>query len=671
MKAGIIIGGLSLLSLSVAHAAAVDPSALRLADSVVTGTGFAVASLISPGSVTRIGEDDLQRRSLADVAELFRDVPGVILTDADTPGMKRISIRGESSRRVTIRIDGQTMTDHTDHGTPLLIDPAMIERVEVVRGPASVISGSNAIGGVVNIITRRGSDVPLETYVGGGYYSATQGYRSNAGLSGSSGDFDYRLSLSRSEHADRRTRGYGELGNSSYDNESAALHLGYRKANHYMAFKAERFNLSAGTWTDPGQNPGVDMTMNFPKRDQQRYALFYEAADLSPLVKKLSVNAYHREVDREFSLHSIMSTPMGVMEIQNDSFDQQQTRGLGAQAELELLAGQTTLVGLEYVDDELDSEKFPAASRQLANQQTFSAFVQQDWQVAQDWTAYLGGRYYRVESELERTTEGSAADGSDDRVLGSLGLVYSPVAHWALRANLAQGYSYPTLTQLHMVAVAGSNTHYGNPDLKPERARVMELGWRYEVPVLTVDAVVFHTIAKDYIDRQRIIETPDGFRPPSSARQQQWQYTNISEAETTGLEVSLEWRPDWIAHPHAAFSVSQREFDYGNGYSTKDSGLPTATGTLGLRSYVQLGQVDSELDFFVRTASGAERKGADRRVEDREAGYATLNLAMTFDYQERLSARVLLGNLLNRSYRPLDELPGLQRHIDTEIRLTF
>lgn len=671
MKTHIFVAGLSALALSVAQASEVDP-ALQLADTVITGTGFAVASLMSPGSVTRIGEDDLRRRSLADVAELFRDVPGVVLTDADTPGMKRISIRGESSRRVTIRIDGQTMTDHTDHGTPLLIDPAMIERVEVVRGPSSVINGSNAIGGVVNIITRRGSDVPLESYVGGGYYSATQGYRSNAGLAGSSGDFDYRLSLSRSEHGERRTRGYGELDNSAYDNESAALHLGYRKNNHYMAIKAERFNLSAGTWSDPEQNPGVEMKMDFPKRDQQRYAFFYEATDLSPLIRKLSANAYHREVDREFSLNTVMlMPPMGRVQIQNDSLDKQQTRGMAVQAELELLADQTTLVGLEYVDDELDSKKFPAASRQQANQQTFSAFAQQDWQFTEDWTAYLGGRYYRVDSELERTTEGRPSDGSDDRVLGSLGLVYSPAPHWALRANLAQGYSYPTLTQLHMVAVAGSNTHYGNPDLKPERARVMELGWRYEVPAVTADAVLFHTIAKDYIDRQSITETPDGYRPPASARQRQWQYTNISEARTTGLEVALEWRPDWLFQPHAAFSLTQREFDYGNGYSTRNSGMPSAMGTLGLRSYAQLGSVDSEFDFFIRTASGSTRKGVDRSVEDKESGYATLNLAMTFDYQDRLSARILLGNLLNRSYRPLDELPGLQRHIDTEIRLTF
>lgn len=681
MKSPFITAALSLLALSIAQASEVDP-ALQLADSVVTGTGFAVASLMSPGSVTRIDADDIRRRGLADVAELFRDVPGVVLTDADTPGMKRISIRGESSRRVTIRIDGQTMTDHTTYGTPLLIDPATIERVEVVRGPASVINGSNAIGGVVNIITRRGSDVPLEGYLGGGYYSATQGYRSNAGLTGSSGDFDYRLSLSRSEHGDRRTRGYGELDNSAYDNESAALHLGYRRDKHYTAFKAERFDMSAGTWVAP--QPGSQLQLDFPRRDQQRYALFHEVTDLSPVVRKLSANAYWRTVDREFS--NSVQTAVPPLQVASDSLDEQATRGLALQAELELFRAQTTLLGLEYMDDELDSDKLSATtvttpmgqvrtastSQQKASQQTLSAFAQQRWELADDWTAYLGGRYYRVESELERSTEQATADGADERVLGSLGLVYSPAAHWALRANFAQGYSYPNLTQLYSVTTASNRVHYGNMDLKPERARVLELGWRYEVPAVTVDTVLFHTLARDYIDRERVTATPDGYQPPSSARLEQWQYVNVNEATTTGLEVALQWRPDWLLQPHAAINLSRREFDYGNGYATRDSGLPTAMGTLGLRSYPQLWQqLDSELDFFLRTASGAERRGADRSVEDREAGYATLNLAMSFDYQQRVSVRLLLGNLLNRSYRPLDELPGLKRHIDTEITLTF
>ncbi len=683
MRASLFAGGLSLLTLSVAQAALGQP-VLQLSDSLITGTGFEVAALVSPGSVTLIGEDELRRNSLADVSELFRDIPGVILTDADTPGMKRISIRGESSRRVVIRIDGQTMTDHSTYGTPLLIDPAMIERVEVVRGPSSVVNGANAVGGVVNIITKRGADAPLQTYVGGGYYSATQGYRSNAGLAGSSNAFDYRLSLSRSEHGDRRTRSFGELDNSAYDNESAMLHLGYSLGQHYLALKAERFNLTAGSWVEP--KPGQQLALAFPKRDQQRYAVFYEGKELSAVLKKLSANAYVRTVDRQFT--NSVQTFVPPVRIENESLDDQDTRGIAGQAELELWAGQTTLVGVEYMDDRLDSDKLTNSvittpmgvmrtqrtSQQKASQQTASAFVQQSWEFAEDWTAFLGGRYYWVESELERSTERAGVDGSDERLLGSFGLVYSPAPRWALRANLSQGYSYPNLSQLYSVSTASDRIHYGNPDLKAERARVMELGWRYEAPQVTTDMVLFHTVSKDYIDRERVSVTPDGYQPPAPSRNplEQWQYINVSQARTAGLEASIEWRPDWLLQPHGAVSLSSRKFDYGNGYSTRNSGLPSTMGTLGLRSYPQVWpQLDTEVDFFVRAASGSVYKGAERQVEDQEGGYATLNLALTLDYQERVSARVLLGNLLNRAYRPLDELPGLKRHIDTEITLTF
>src|SRR5690606_10847914 len=112
-------------------------------------------------------------------------------------------------------------------------------------------------------------------------------------------------------------------------------------------------------------------------------------------------------------------------------------------------------------------------------------FAQQQWQFADDWTAYLGGRYYRVESELERSTERAGVDGSDSRLLGSLGLVYSPRPHWALRANLAEGYSYPALDQLDSVSAARDRIFYGRPDLGPERAGVRELGGRDEGPGVT------------------------------------------------------------------------------------------------------------------------------------------------------------------------------------------
>lgn len=686
------------LALLVQQAAIADT--YKLEDSVVTATGMAVSTMQSPASITRISAEQIERSSAADVAELFRDIPGVSLSDSATPGMKRIAIRGESSRRVVVKIDGQTMTDHSNYGTPLLIDPALIDHIEVVRGPSSVINGANAIGGVVNIITKRGGSEPLQGYASGGYYSATQGYRAGAGLYGGMNGFDYRLALSRSEHGDRRTRS-GSLDNSDYDTESVAAHLGYGWGKHYLAFKAEQFNLSANGWLK--EQPGVTASMAFPVRDQTRYAVFYEASDLSPWLRKLTLDGYQRTVDREFDTRTSVIIPPPVPIQRRDidilSEDEQLTRGLAARSELELIGGQPTLFGLEYMDDRLDTEKnairtsvmrapVPPVtttdpSSQKASQQMWSAFLQQRWNFSEQLTGYLGARYYSVDGELERSTGSTfmrPASETDDKLLGSLGLVWAPNSQWSYRASYAQGYSFPSLSQLYLITRIEGSDHYGNPDLKPEQADTFELGVRHESSHLLLDAALFRTSAKDYISRQGISSLPDyyGQATPTALPAGAVSWVNISKATTEGLELVAEWRALGAFTPHASLLLAQRTFDHGNGYRTGHSGLPKKSGTLGVRHFSVLGNgLGSELDLFVRAADGARLNNQDgeilpsRRHLDRASGYATLNLAWNLDFGDRASTRVLLGNLLNRDYRAIDEIPGMKRHLDVEFTVEF
>ena len=102
--------------------------------------------------ISVITSDDIRRSSARTVGELLEDIPGVQIMNDGTQGLKRLSIRGEDAFRTLVMIDGQKISEHKSmSGAPILIDPTEIERIEVIKGPASVLYGSDAIGGAREI----------------------------------------------------------------------------------------------------------------------------------------------------------------------------------------------------------------------------------------------------------------------------------------------------------------------------------------------------------------------------------------------------------------------------------------------------------------------------------------------------------------------------------------
>ena len=393
----------------------------------VTGTRTETSVMNNPASVSVVGQEQLERQAPESIADLVRDVPGVEVVDASAPGMKRLRIRGESSHRVTILVDGQEITDHSDYGTPILVDPANVERIDVIRGPASVLYGAKAIGGVVNIITKRGAPKPIQLETGGTYYSGTRGWQGWAAVSGTVGDVDYRLSGSADRHHDRevpngRYTQDGRLDGSSYRDSDMALHLGYtfgQNRNHYLALKAEQHILSTDSWTDPDylQDPIRDFGVDLPKRDLRKVGLYYDAKDLSPVVRKIHVDAYRQTVDRLFE-NRVEVQPTSFMNVKNTatSDDRNLNYGGTAQIDLALHPDHYTIAGLQYLMDDLDTSKnsittthrtipFPTTTVKVspthtrASIQTASLFAQDEWSFARDFKLTAGLRYYHVSTD--------------------------------------------------------------------------------------------------------------------------------------------------------------------------------------------------------------------------------------------------------------------------------
>lgn len=631
----------------------------------VTGTGFAVEVMDSPASLTVQGADQIKRIAPKSVASLLREVPGVQVSEE---GVERISIRGEGAARVAILVNGQKIPDHSNYGAPILVDPTTIERIEVLRGPSSVISGSSAIGGVVNIILKKGADVPFEMTTTAGYFSATDGYRVSNTVAGTvaagEGDLDYRVTLGRSEQGDRRTPD-GVLDPSATDDKNLTAHLGWRKENQYFALDAMAFDLGAEVYTEQD-----GFTIDLPKRNLRKIAGSYEITDVTPWIDRIAVSAFYQSIDRTFD-SDINSTNFPVaIAINALSQDAQTTKGLNGQMEMKLTEASRTLIGFEYVDDGVETDKTTTTgitnlithgsttTQRLgyddASIRTTAIYGQHEIDVSPDVTASLGLRWYDVSAKLHASTTNGAANAltsnSDSGVLAAAGLVWRQSEEMTLRANLSQGYTYPTLSQLFLTTVGGSNTTYGNPDLQPEKATTFEIGARYASGAAQIDATAFYTRSNDYI--AKVI----------TGRVGNWE--NVDDARSYGVEVQAEYDTGKIT-PYASLALMRREITYANGFSTYDSGTPSVSGRIGVKGAWDAFNTSGEWDLFARGAGSAGMRGKDGVMDavSYGGGYATVNLSVSADINESFRVSAEVGNIFDRSYEAYDQNPGAERNI--------
>lgn len=692
-------------SLGVSSAAWAKQDSAELPAMVISATGYQQEALRAPASITVVDHEEIQRKPVSDLAEVLRDIPGVDIVDSGVAGMKRISLRGESSRRVLVKVNGQPIPDHSSYGSPLLLDVNMIERIEVVRGSASVVHGSNAIGGVVNITTRQTNPGETEAFIGAGYYSATRGHRVNGGILGATERFDWRLQASKADFGDRRIpRGtvkgtddsskYKRLKPSDSEQKSVSAELGWKLDDRQrIAWQGDYFKQEATAWL-PAQ-PNMEMGLEFPKRDSLRNALTYSFEDDSALFHSVDGRIYHqkgkRVMDNTINV-DMPGMPPIVPAVKSDSFtrshDKLTTHGLQLNMASRLFGENTTVFGFEYQKDKLDVDKkatkltYPPApvppvmtvtpSSQLSDQAFWSVFVQQQIKLTDSLEANLGARYYDIESRLKKSTERSKSKKTDDQLVGSASLVWQYDEQSSVRANIAQGYTYPSLTQQFSATPGNGAMNYGNPNLKAEKATTYELGWRMDGEQLTADVALYHSKARNFIDKVRISGVADGYSTPCSGRDICFQWFNANKASTTGAELMLAYQLESF-RPYVNMGVQKRRLEYGSGLKTWDSGLPKFQGRAGVEWYATQ---ELELDFYVRGGGKSRRDDFNSKGEperQRTSSYAEFNLGAYYQpaQLQNLSVAVLAQNLTNRRYRNPDELQAAGRALDVELRWSF
>ncbi|WP_368894100.1 TonB-dependent receptor plug domain-containing protein [Kluyvera ascorbata] len=672
---------LSALSLFVASAASAStssttPNKTNKEETLVVTANRSESSLWeSPATIQVIDHQTLQNSTSTSIADDLQDIPGVEITDNALAGRKQIRIRGEASSRVLILIDGQEVTYQRagqNYGAGLLIDESALERIEVVKGPYSVLYGSQAIGGVVNFITKKGGDKPLAGTVKAVYNSATAGWEESAAAWGSIGQFDYRINGSYSDQGDRDTPD-GRLPNTNFRNNSQGVWLGYNLDNQHFGLSLDRYKLSTQTYYEDPNGDYDAFSVKLPKLEREKVGLFYDVDVDGDYLKKIHLDAYEQTITRKFENEVLTSA----VHNQTQTNDKQYTQGVTLQSNFSLPANNNLVVGTQYQRDRVSqttngSTYLKPISRETqtrayneSEQSNTSLFAQNDWHFADNWTWTLGARQYWLSSKLTRGDSNSTTNGitkdtsigaqstSDNALVSATSLRYSGFDNIELRAAFAQGYVFPTLTQLFSQTSAGGGTTYGNANLKAEHSNNYELGARYNGNLWLVDGAVYYSQAKDYIASVACSGQAICNGTTNSARSGNYYYDNIDRAKTWGMELSAEYN-GWIVSPYVSGNLIRREFESPTGKTT-NTGEPTINGRVGVKHTLMLNAANVTSDLFIRAASSA--KDDTGTEETRTPGWATLNLAVNTEFgaNDQYQVNLALNNLTDKRYRTAHE----------------
>jgi len=444
---------------------------------VVVATRTPVEARDVPGSVAVVGAQQIEETQASDIGEVLEKVPGIAIEGGPRTTGAFINIRGLSGPRVLQIVDGARQNFLGGHRSSLLIDPYLLKKMEVLRGPASALWGSDALGGVMLLTTKDAADIldPGQRWSIGlrsGYESAANERLNGVLMSGRAGDFDAVADFSQ-----RQSQDYTLADGSRQPHSALKTDAGLAKLT-WLPDSSQQFSLGYQGYRNRGQspsNPAIEINDTNPLLDRNndqrylnaRYAYMTEDADATLLLGQF--NLYRNDL-------RIIEDRVDQPRHDQTDFN---TTGASSHVILALSDMQRLTVGGEYYRDGARASRDGAPRPQYPDSQRNigGVFAQTEIELG-DFSIVPGLRYDRYQS---RSNTNTAAAVHKSSVSPKLGVVYHAGDDLRLRAGYAAGFRAPSLIELY---AAGQhflgNNFVPNPSLTPERARNLEVGfdWR-------------------------------------------------------------------------------------------------------------------------------------------------------------------------------------------------
>lgn len=581
-----------------------DLQEFALEDMVVTATRTESKVVDVPVNTTVISAEKIADRHYLDVADALKDVPGANVLDTGVGAYeKKVVLNGDE--RVLVLVDGKRV--NIDMGTMSrasydlnqMPDVSLIERIEVVKGHGGALYGSDAVGGVINIITKKMDHSYGKVSMGFGSHQARDAKAMYTIKEGKTG-----VMVAASKYK----QGYHE-----YKDAKTEANKRWPAASTY-----ENEKVSVKLSQELSETSNLELGYDFSKFEGVRS---YSTKATSASFSNKKTNDFYAKYD-----WTVNDKDQGFIQLYRNKYDYynagdmyETDTGFEAQQNITLSDNNQLVVGASYRKAKALNATSYTAEKSINNK---AVFVSDQWKFAPNWTLDAGVRYDKHSTAGSKTTWSAGLNKKFDE---------NSHAYF----NWGQVFKAPTLDDLYYYSVMDYKgfkyESYGNPNLKPEKGDTWTIGYGTKIADKTsVNISYFQSKLEDAIDWDT---TYSDNASVSIVR-------NVDKQKKNGMELSVahELNDNWDLEASYTY-IRVKNNEHGSGYVRDANYIPNMY-RFGVRYHDDLWNAD----LFLRGGSGADKSAYV------DSKYMTLDMSVAYKATKDLSFYAKGYNLFNKAY---------------------
>ena len=625
LMAALICGSFSFLNVASAE----QMQTFEMDEFVVTAARTETRLVDTPANISVVGAEQIEAKKYQDMGEVLKDVDGVMVLDTGL-GTKEKMIKLNGDDRVLILVDGRRVG--TEMGSNAggrgsvdmnqLPDTSMIERVEVLKGAGGALYGSEAVGGVINIITKKADYTNGKVSLGFGsfgaedkkiMYSAKQG---KTGVTVSASQYEQDYYKYRDAKTDTTKRWAYPT---DFKNEKVSLNLTHELTDTTNLTVGYDYSKYEGMSPSSPLNDYYTTVFKQDKKTENVYAKYDWLLNGND---QGYIQFYHNELKyNNVSVINYSGNSYGYMNEKTNGFDIQQAFTTSDTNKL--------VVGASWRESDVTAKGDNTYDERVDNT---AIFVSDTWEFAPTWTLNAGIRY-----------DDHSHAGDDTTMSAGLNKKLNDDSH--IYFNWSEVFRAPTTDDLfYHGEMAGMGPVNGNPDLKPETGETWTLGYATQINEKTNFGInYFESDLKDAINWNwvRDHETGDyeGFAE------------NIDKQKKRGMEITLNHELNDNVSVNASYTYLLVE-DYENGSYVRDRNYYPNVYRIGVN------YKDGKWDTNVWLRSGS---GCDTTVEAYpewnlyyakylDNSFVTVDMSVTYKADDNFKVYAKAYNLFNEAY---------------------